>query len=112
MPRDTYNPGELVTDDLGHLWQISGINENRGILMPELPAFLAEQEEDTAKLPGFTFERRLDLIAAERERCIRIVIANSSGTHCCTLDEMGEVIKQKECHCWRSEILKQIRSGK
>jgi len=57
MPRDTYNDGEILTDDLGRLWMVLAPH-NRGLLMPELPEFLATVEGEDAKLPGFDFERR------------------------------------------------------
>jgi hypothetical protein len=74
MPRETYNSGEILTDDLGRLWWIQGTNPERGLLMPQLPEYLAmvPEEETTINVPGWEFFRAPpDYVLAEREACIR-----------------------------------------
>ena len=73
MPRDIYNDGELVTDDLGRLWLVSALKTGVGLLMPELPDFLSQQEEKKSAVEGFEFDQMADGITAERERCAKIV---------------------------------------
>ena len=75
MPREIYNDGELVTDDLGRLWLISALNPRVGLLMPELPDFLSTQEEKHATVEGFEFDQMADGIAAAQERAAKIVEA-------------------------------------
>jgi hypothetical protein len=72
MPRDTYNDGELVTDDLGRLWLVSSLRVGQGLLMPELPDFLSIQEEKKASVEGFEFDQMADGITAEREACAKM----------------------------------------
>ena len=59
MPRDIYNDGELVTDDLGRLWLVSALKTGVGLLMPELPDFLSQQEERKSAVEGFEFDQYL-----------------------------------------------------
>lgn len=73
MPRDTFNDGELVTDDLGRLWLISCLRAGTGVLMPELPGFLSEQGEKKVSIEGFEFDQMADGIVAEREACAKTV---------------------------------------
>lgn len=71
MPRETYSDGEILTDDIGRLWMVLAPG-GRGLLMPELPEFLATVEGEDAKLPGFEFVRD-QASMLERERCAKAV---------------------------------------
>lgn len=76
MPRDTYQNGEILTDDLGRLWWITAQDDRRGLLMPELPTFLANadnEEVQLVQLPGWEFHLAPpDYVLAEREACARV----------------------------------------
>ncbi len=80
MPRDTFNDGDILTDDLGRLWLVSALKVGQGLLMPELPDFLAEKDEKKVTVEGFEFDQQADGIAAEREACAKIAESRGSST--------------------------------
>ena len=98
MPRDTYNDGELVTDDLGRLWLVSALKVGQGLLMPELPDFLTIQEEKKASVEGFEFDQMADGIAAENAACRKLAATYSKWgmdgcqTGCGAPDEIAKAI--------------------
>ena len=94
MPRDIYNDGELVTDDLGRLWLVSALKTGVGLLMPELPDFLSQQEEKKSAVEGFEFDQMADGIEAEREGCAKLVDAEADGRDWPLSSILGEVAER------------------
>lgn len=98
MPRDTFNDGDILTDDLGRLWLVSAVKTGRGLLMPELPTFLTEQEEKKVEMGGFEFDQMADGISAEREACAKIAEAHPGEcqTGCDTGVEIAASIRSRK----------------
>jgi hypothetical protein len=96
MPRDIYNDGELVTDDIGRLWLVSALKTGVGLLMPELPDFLSQQEEKKAAVEGFEFDQMVDGIAAEREACAKIADGCCETCPCGCGGEISAMIRSRK----------------